>query len=62
MNEDTRNWIAFSVVALILFFAYQQFIIDPAAKHAEAARARAASAPAAVARPEHRLTRPQALA
>ncbi len=62
MNEDTRNWIAFSVVALILFFAYQQFIIDPAAKQAEAARARSASAPAAAAKPEPRLTRPQALA
>ncbi len=62
MNEDSRNWIAFSIVALILVLAYQQFVIGPAAKQAEAARARQAAAPAALERPQPRLTRAQALA
>ncbi|MHB8528203.1 MAG: membrane protein insertase YidC [Caulobacteraceae bacterium] len=64
MNEDTRNWIAFSIVALILFVAYQNFIVEPAARQAQAARERAAAAQPAVpvqARPTPGLSRPQAL-
>ncbi len=62
MNDDTRNWIAFCAVAVLLFLGYQRFIIDPAAKQAEAARARAAFPPTAAARPTPGLSRVQALA
>jgi YidC/Oxa1 family membrane protein insertase len=50
MQNDTRNWIAFLLLAGILYFAYQAFIIAPQAKLQAAARAEAeAAAPAAAA-------------
>ncbi|MGH6993069.1 MAG: membrane protein insertase YidC, partial [Caulobacteraceae bacterium] len=64
MNEDTRNWIAFSVIALILFVLYQQFVIGPAAKRAQSAHAHAvAAAPAGPVKTfsEPDLSRPAAL-
>jgi YidC/Oxa1 family membrane protein insertase len=68
MNNDTKNMVAFAVIAGLLMIAYQMFIVGPQAKLAEAARARAhaqapalsAAAPAGPAQPN--LARPAALA
>ncbi|HEY5106468.1 MAG TPA: membrane protein insertase YidC [Caulobacteraceae bacterium] len=49
MQNDNKNLIAFVIVTAILVLAYQTFIIGPAAKQAEAARARNALQPAAAA-------------
>jgi YidC/Oxa1 family membrane protein insertase len=64
MNNDSRNWITFFAVTMALFLAYQYFIIAPAARQAQVARARGyAAAPAAAQAPAApKLTRPQALA
>ncbi|HEV2364485.1 MAG TPA: membrane protein insertase YidC [Caulobacteraceae bacterium] len=66
MSEDNRNWILFTIVAAILFLAYQQFVIGPAEKQAQKSRAAAAaqaSSPTAAPAPlAPRLTRAQALA
>ena len=67
MTNDTKNAIAFAVIAGLLMIAYQVFILGPQAKLAEAARARAhAEAPATstpVAGPvQPNLSRPAALA
>lgn len=45
MQNDNKNLIAFVIVTAILVLAYQHFIIGPAAKQAEAARARNALQP-----------------
>jgi len=44
MNEETRNMITFGVIAVILFIAYQMFIVEPAARQARLAHAEAAAA------------------
>jgi YidC/Oxa1 family membrane protein insertase len=48
-DESNRNTIIFLVCAVLLFFIYQRFVLDPAAQRhqAEAARARAEAAAAA---------------
>ena len=49
MPNETKNMVAFAVIAGLLMIAYQVFIVGPQAKIAEAARARAhAEAPAAI--------------
>ena len=64
MNNDSRNWIAFIVVTMTLFLAYQYLVIAPAARQAQVARARDRTiAPTPAANPaQPRLSRPQALA
>ena len=48
MQNDTRNMVAFAIIAGLLMIAYQTFILAPQARLAEAARARTqAAAPAA---------------
>ena len=44
MNQETRNWIAFVVIAGLIYLGYTVFITEPAAKLAEAQRARAVAA------------------
>jgi len=64
-RDDNRNMIIFVAISAILVIAYQMFIIGPAEKHAQIARARAAAvAPAAAtAGPaQPRLSRAAALA
>jgi YidC/Oxa1 family membrane protein insertase len=63
MNNDSRNWIAFVLVTMAMFLAYQYFVIAPAAKEQLARRRELAAAPvAAAAAVPTRLSRPQALA
>jgi len=69
MPNETRNMIAFAIIAGLLMIAYQTFILAPQqARLAQAARARAAaSAPAAATNPaatpaQPNLSRPAALA
>ena len=63
MNNDSRNWIAFVLVTMALFLAYQYFVIAPAAKEQLARRKELSSAPAvALAPTQPRLSRSQALA
>jgi YidC/Oxa1 family membrane protein insertase len=47
MQNDTKNMIAFAVIAGALMIAYQVFILEPQAKLAAAARAKAEAAAAA---------------
>jgi YidC/Oxa1 family membrane protein insertase len=47
MQNDTKNMIAFAIIAGALMIAYQVFILEPQAKLAAAARARAEAAAAA---------------
>jgi YidC/Oxa1 family membrane protein insertase len=67
MQNDTKNVIAFAVIAGLIMLAYQQFIIGPQAKVAAAARAHAQAVAAAVGAPatgpvQPNLSRPAALA
>lgn len=68
MQNETRNMIAFAIIAGLLMIAYQTFILAPQARQAQAARARAAAAaPAATGNPaataiQPNLSRPAALA
>jgi YidC/Oxa1 family membrane protein insertase len=68
MQNETRNMIAFAIIAGLLMIAYQAFVLGPQAKLAQQARAQAAaSAPAAAASPvaapvQPNLSRPAALA
>jgi YidC/Oxa1 family membrane protein insertase len=67
MQNESRNVIAFFVIAGVILFAYQQFILGPQAKLAAAARARAHVEAAAVGSPaagpiQPNLSRPAALA
>ena len=67
MDNDNRNYIAFAIVAFVLFFAYTSysyFFIEPVARQAAAAKAKAAQTEQLVtttAAAVH-LSRPQALA
>jgi len=47
MNDETKNMVAFAVIAGLLMILYQVFIVGPQAKLAEAAHARAQTAQAA---------------
>jgi YidC/Oxa1 family membrane protein insertase len=47
MNNDTKNMVAFAVIAGLLMIAYQVFIVGPQVKIAQAAHARAQAAQAA---------------
>jgi YidC/Oxa1 family membrane protein insertase len=67
MQNETRNMIAFAIIAGLLMIVYQTFVLGPQAKLAQAARARAsAAAPATTATPtaalQPSLSRPAALA
>jgi YidC/Oxa1 family membrane protein insertase len=66
MQNDNKNLIAFVVITALVVIAYQTFIIGPAAKQAQAARAlqvaQTPAAAAAAAPAEPHLSRAQALA
>lgn len=67
MENDNRNYIAFAIVAFVLFFAYTSysyFFIEPIARQAAAAKAKAAQTEQLVATTAAtvHLSRPQALA